>query len=232
MWDFRQLRADIERLFGREQVGLIQPCLNSIHDWRGFGRYHYSEAKRLMSDAVGDRPHHEVLGVMLGEFDQEEGDFEVARFKAAAHITACVHAMHSLADIIGQTLYLGLGMNLDPALAFKEDRWVKMTGVADRLPAGPMADQAAALVKGADFIYLAAMNNHSKHRSVVPVGFSVDFTGEDEEAYGLKFNAFQYEGRAYPAKWVRPTLVSEYPRLETLLHGMGNALNAELAARK
>lgn len=231
MWDFRPLRADIERLFGRDQVALIQPCLNSIHDWRGYARYHFSEAKRLMTEAVGDRPHHEVLGVMLGAFDKEDGDFEWARFQAAAHITACVHSMHSLADIIGQTLYLGLGMNLDPALAFKKERRVNMTSVADRLPAGPLADQASALVKGPDFTYLAAMNNHSKHRSVVPVGFSLDFTGEDKEPHGLKFNAFHYDGKGYPARWVRSTLVPEYQRQETLLHGIGNGLNAELAAR-
>ena len=93
MWDFRPLRADIERLFGRDQVGLVQLCLNSIHAWRGYARYHFSEAKRLMAEAVGDRPHHEMVGVMLGVFDKENGDFEWSRFQAAAHITACVHAI-------------------------------------------------------------------------------------------------------------------------------------------
>lgn len=231
MWDLKVLRVDVERLFGREQVALIRPCLNSIDAWRGYARYHFSEAKRLMAEAVGERPDHEVVGAMLGAFEQEEGDFEEARFKAAAHITACVHAMHSLADIIGQTLYLGLGMNLDPALAIKEEWRVNMTRVASRLPVGPLADQASALVKGEDFIYLAAMNNHSKHRSVVPVGYSVAFTGADQEPHGLKFSAFQYDGVSYPARWVRSTLIPEYQRQETLLHGLGNALNAEVAGR-
>lgn len=168
---------------------------------------------------------------MLGAFDEEEGGFEEARFKAAAHITACVHSMHSLADIIGQTLYLGIGMKLDPALAIKEEWRVNMARVVTRLPTGPLADQASALVNGPSFIYLAAMNNHSKHRSLVPVGYSVDFTGEDEEPHGLKFNAFQYDGKSHPARWVRSTLIPEYQRQETLLHGLGNALNAELAVR-
>lgn len=231
MWDFRPLRADIERLFGRDQVKLIQPCLNSIHDWRGYARYHYSEARRLMAESVGDRHLYEVFDLILGVFDREEGEFEGARFKAAAHVTACVHSMHSLADIIGQTLYLGLGMNLDPDLAFKEERWIRIGSVAGRLPPGPMADLVSSLVKSEDFIYLAALNNHSKHRSVVPVGFSLDFTGEDEEPHGLKFNAFRYDGKDYPTRWVRPTLVAEYQRQEALLHGIGTALNAELAGR-
>ncbi len=168
---------------------------------------------------------------MLGAFDKEDGDFEWARFQAAAHITACVHAMHSLADVIGQTLYLGMGMNLDPTLTFKEERRVRIGSVGDRLLPGLLANQVSALVKHQDFVYLAAMNNHSKHRSVVPVGFSVDFTGEDEESHGLKFNAFQYDGKSYTARWVRSTLIAEYQRQETLLHDIGNELNSELAKR-
>jgi hypothetical protein len=231
MWDFKPLRTDIERLFGRDQVKLIQPCLNSIRGWRGFARYHYSEAKRLMAESVGDHEFFEVFDLMLGVFDREEGEFEKARFQAEAHITACVHAMHSLADILGQTIYLGLGMNLDPTLAFKRERAISVASVAKLLAPGSLADQVAELVKHDDFLYLAAMNNHSKHRSVVPVGFSLDLTGKDEESHGLKFNAFRYDEKDHPARWVRPTLVAEYQRQETLLHGIGNALNAELAGR-
>lgn len=231
MWDFRPLRLDIERLFGREQVKLIQPCLNSIHSWRGFARYHYAEAKRLMAESVGDQEIYEVFDLILGVFEKESGEFQKARFKAEAHITACVHSMHSLADIIGQTLYMGLGMNLDPALAFKKQRQITVIKVASRMQAGPLADLVTELVDGDDFRYLAAMNNHSKHRSVVPVGFGLDFTGEDEEPSGLRFNAFRYDGQDYGARWVRPTLVAEYDRQERLLHAIGDALNLELASR-
>lgn len=130
------------------------------------------------------------------------GEFDCAQLEAASHITACVHAMHSLADVIGQTLYLGLGLNLDPALALKKEPAISIGNVADRLLFGSLADEVSALVEHADFIYFAAMNNHSKHRSVVPVGFALDLTGEDEEADGLKFNAFQYDGKSHPSRWV------------------------------
>jgi hypothetical protein len=231
MWDFKPLRSDMERLHGRGQVELIQPCLNSIHDRRGFARYHFSEAKRLMDEKIGERQDQEVVGVMLGAFNNEEGDFEWARFQAAAHITACVQSMHSVADILGQVIYLGLGMNLDQATAIKKERGINIAAVGERLPAGPIADQVQSLISDPGFVYLSALNNHSKHRSIVTVGFSVDFTGEDELPHGLKFKAFQYDGVPYPARWVRPTLVAEYQRQETLLHGIGNALNAELAGR-
>lgn len=164
-------------------------------------------------------------------FEKESAEFQKARFKAEAHITACVHSMHSLADIIGQTIYLGLGMNLDPALAFKKERQITVLNVAGKIPPGPLAELVQELLNSKDFRYLAAMNNHSKHRSVVPVGFGLDFTGEDEEPSGLRFNAFRYDGQDYGARWVRPTLVAEYDRQERLLHAIGNALNEELAGR-
>lgn len=231
MWDFRPLRGDMERLFGREQVTLIRPCLNAIHEWRGFSRYHFAEARRLMEQAVGERRHEELVGAFLGVCDAEPGDFEQARFEAAAHITACVHSMHSLADIIGQTLYLALGMNLDPALAIEQERRISLWYVSRRLPAGRVADLVATLMRGPDFIYLAAMNNHSKHRSVVPVVFSVDFTNEEAQTHGLRFKPFRYAEVDYPTRWVRTTLINEYQRQEQLLGEIGNALNAELAGR-
>ena len=231
MWDFKPLRKDIERLSGRSQVRLIQPCLDSVVFLRGFSRFHYGEAKRLMEEVVGELPQNEVLGAMLGAFGEDEEAFDDARFKAEAHVVACVNSMHMLADAIGQVLYLGLAMNLDPALAFKNDRSINFKAVAEKLPEGCLKDKALTLTSGADFVYLAAMNNHTKHRSIVPVGYSVNLDGESEIPHGLQFKAFHYDGITYPARWVRPTLTKEYDRQETAMHEIGNALNAELAAR-
>lgn len=188
-------------------------------------------AKRLMVESAGDQRLYQVFDLMLRVFAKDVGEFERARFKAEAHITACVHRMHTLSDIIGQTIYLGLGMNLDPALAFKDERWISVSNVAERLPAGPVAEHVRELVNGEAFRHLAAMNNHSKHRSFGPVGIAPDFTGEDEEPSGLSFNAFRYAGKDHQARWMRPILTTEYQRQETLLHALGNALNAKLAVR-
>ena len=42
---------------------------------------------------------------------------------------------------------------------------------------------------------------------------------------------FTYDGVAYPAKWVRPTLIDEYQRQEGLILTIGNAVNGELRVR-
>lgn len=59
MWDLKPVLVDFERLFGRDQTDLDQPCLNSIHDWRGYCQFYFAQSKRLMDEAIGGRPHHD-----------------------------------------------------------------------------------------------------------------------------------------------------------------------------
>ena len=80
------------------------------------------------------------------------------------------------------------------------------------------------------FTYLAALNNHSKHRSIIEVSYTVNFEADALE-HGLRFNPFTYDGLDYPANWVRPTLANEYQRQEGLILAIGNAVNDELRDR-
>lgn len=232
MWDFGPLREDVKAIYGREQVKLIQPCLNSIWSSRGFARFHFQEAIRLMGDAVGEQEFYSHFDLIAGFFERDQGEFESQRFKAEAHIISCVNAMHSLADILGQTIYLSLAMNLDPAKRFKKDRAINLESVAKKLGPGELSESVSELVDHDDFRYIASMNNHSKHRSIVPVGFSIDLSGQDTQSHGLKFSELRYDDQIFPARWVEPTLKSEYERQEALIMKIGNALNDELAARR
>lgn len=227
MWDLKQLRADVKRCFGSDQVRLIDPCLRSIDDRRGFARYHYSEANGLMDGEIVGRKEPELFAAMMGAYDRDPGDFEWARFRAAAHITACVQCMHAMADILAHTVYFGLGMNLDRATTIKP-KAINIETVRDKIPSIAIKDQMHAFTDHPEYIYLSALNNHSKHRSIVAVGFSVDF---EEATHGLRFSAFEYGSAVYPQRWVKSTLEAEYGRQETYVHGIGHALNADLAAR-
>lgn len=229
-WDLKQLRDDVGRVFGELQRQAISPSLNTIVERRQFTRYHWNEARQLIDEAVGDRNNPELLAVILGAFDKEPGDFEWSRLRAAAHITCCVHSMHSIADILGQVVYLGLGMNRDPAKEL-EERQTNAYSVRDRLDTGKIKDLFHQLLDHNDFVYLAALNNQSKHRSIVPVPYTVDMTGEDEERHGMKFSGFLYENTWHPARWVRPFLREEYRRQEGLIMAIGNAVNRQLTAK-
>lgn len=230
-WDLRQLRENVQRTYGQLQRDAISPCLNTVVERRFFARFHFNEARDMLDAALVGSRKMDLVGRVLGGYDAEHGPFEEVRRRAAAHINACVHAMHSLPDVLGQVIYLSLGMNRDPATELQE-RYTTIYAVRDKLPSGKLRDLVEQLVGHEDFAYLAVLNNMSKHRSIVPVPYSIDMTGEDPEEHGLKFSDFIYDGAHYDARWVRPFLVAEYQRQEALVLEVGLTLNAELGARQ
>jgi len=70
IWDFRQLRHDVERLYGPWQREAISPCLNTVEERRFFARYHYNEARQMVETAVcaSEEPH--LVGRVLGAYDK------------------------------------------------------------------------------------------------------------------------------------------------------------------
>jgi hypothetical protein len=72
--------------------------------------------------------------------------------------------------------------------------------------------------------------NHSKHRGLIAIPFSMDLSGDDEQPHGLKFVGFEFDGVKYPDHWVSPALRKEYDRQDPrIILGAGIALNAGLA---
>jgi hypothetical protein len=230
-WDLRQLREDVQRAFGQLQRDAICPCLDTVVERRFSARFHFSEARDMLDAALVGSRKMDLVARVIGGYDAEHGPFEEVRRRAAAHINACVHAMHSLPDVLGQVIYLSLGMNRDPATELQE-RYTTIYAVRDKLPSGKLRNLVQQLVGHEDFVYLTVLNNMSKHRSIVPLPYSVDMTGEDPEGHGLKFSDFLYDGTHFDARWVRPFLVAEYQRQEALVLEIGLALNAELEAKQ
>lgn len=229
-WDLRQLRDDVQRIFGEWQRNALSPCLDTVVERRFFAQFHFIEARNMLDAALAGHGNVDLFARVFGGYDAELGSFEQVRRRAAAHINACVHAMHSLPDILGQVIYLSLGMNRDPATELQE-RSTNIYAVRDKLSSGKLRELVEQLVAHADFTYLAGLNNMSKHRSIVPVRYSLDMTGQDPEGHGLKFNEFTYDGEHYSTRWVRPFLVSEYQRQEALVMEIGLKLNATLGAK-
>lgn len=228
-WSLKQLREDVKQVFGSDQERLLAPCLQSVDERRAFARYHHAETRRLLETVTTDRTQFEMVAWMLDSESPETTGFQSVRFHASAHVHACVQSMHALADILGHAVYYGLGMNLDPNIKL-DARSVNMRTVRDRLPAGAIRDHLTQLVDDAGFKYLAALVNHSKHRSLIAIPFSVDLSGEDAQPHGLKFGRFEFDGVNYPEQWVTPALRQEYDRQDPHILGAGIALNAAVAA--
>lgn len=229
-WNLGELRDHVRRVHGEDQLRIVNSCLRTVGDRRQFSHYHFNEAMHGIDAVVKDRQDFEMTGVILGAFDDEPGQFDNARFRAYAHITACVQNMHALADNLVHLVYYTLGLNLDPGTRIARERHINWTRVDAALRPSPIKVGLQTLINDPGFVYLDALNNHSKHRTMIEVAYAVSFVEEDAVSHGLRFISFSYEGESYPQRWVRPTLVDEYQRQETQILTIGNALNQALIA--
>ena len=227
-WNLQQLRQDVERLFGDQQLRIINQCLRTIGDRRAFARYHHGEAISKMDAVTQHDTEAELTAALMGAFDTDELSFSGMRFEASAHVIACVQNMHAIVDNMVHFVYYALGLNLDTQRAIKKERAINWQNVRDKLPPGPIKSGLTSLSDEPGFTYLSALSNHSKHRSIVEVDYSINF---HSDTHGLRFTPFSYDGIHYPAAWVRPTLRDEYQRQEDLILRIGKSVNTELASR-
>lgn len=227
-WNLAALRDAVQERYGREQKDALNAPLNSVIQRGAFAKYHYVEAKRLLEAATAAHAEPGDMMMLILGGDTASAAFQQARFQAAAHITACVQNMHATADILAHTVYFALAMNLDPALSLKP-RQIGMAQIIKKVTVGPIHQQLSALVDHEGFRYLSALNNHSKHRSIVDIPFSLDLTSTPVPS-GLKFAAFEYDDEVFPDRWAMPTLDEEYGRQSKLIIGIGQLLNSTLIA--
>lgn len=225
-WNLADLKDAVRHKYGTEQEEKLIPPLNSVVQRGAFAKYHYLEAKRLLEAATAAHAEMGAMVVLILGSDTASVAFRQARFHAAAHVIACVQNMHATADTLAHAVYFALGMDLNPALSI-EPRKITIWNVKDKTPVGNIRNLLNGLVDHDDFRYLNQLNNHSKHRSVVDIPFSVDVTAIDAPS-GLKFSGFKYEGVDIPGCWAMPTLDAEYGRQSALIIRIGQALNSTL----
>ncbi|NWC83154.1 hypothetical protein HX798_23105 [Pseudomonas putida] len=224
-WNLAALIAAVKELHGSDQEKELTPSLNSLVQRGAFAKYHYLEAKRLLETATQAHTQPgEMMLLLLGN-DSASAGLRQARFQAAAHLTACVQSMHATADTLAHAVYFALGMNLDQA-TYLEPRSVTIWKVKEKLSTGPIKNLLAELVDHDDFKYLSALCNHSKHRSIVDIPFSLEMTATYPS--GIKFGVFKYNGNEISDRWALPTLDAEYARQSSLIIAIGQALNSTL----
>lgn len=219
--DLRQqhLKRYLRDLKGDDQVDLFRFSLSSLGDRVAYATYHLDEATRLMSaytSGAGPRP------------GDDHGPFNAALTHTAAHVLACLQSLHACADICAHVVYYGLGSNLDPKPI--EERRVGVSSVLARIPESPVSIALSSITKCADFEYLDAVVNRSKHRSVVYTAYSFDprDSGEDQSWHGVKLWKFERHGRTYPSRRTEEFLTAELDRQRVVLSAVCEKLEEEL----
>ncbi|WP_428417368.1 hypothetical protein [Methylibium sp.] len=236
-WDLKQFRKDVEALFGRDQVALLNPCLASLHDRREFARMQYQEAERLCQDFMADRVEDEdaVMLLALGASD-DSGEFVHTTKRAEGHMVAFLESLYAMSDTLGHVIYFGLGANLDGATRLPERKvslWTVANQLEGRSAVAGLAHAVNALTSHKDYVYAAALTNHCKHRSVVGVPYTFNLVPREKGGYlhGLQFKHFRYGQEVYPPRWVSDVMPQEYVRQTRLVVKIGNELNGALAKR-
>lgn len=226
-WNLRALRDAINDRYGRTHLDLVNPSLGSLVVRQRYAEYHYRDLKRLMRDAIDESA--EQRDVTLLVLADQTGEFGLARFKAEAHLVACLESLHAIADLLAFVAYGALDLRSE----FRSERDVNFASVARVVGGRPEWSEISALMEEfethADNKYLVDVVNHSKHRRVVGAAYHISFVMPQ---HGLQIEAFQRDGRFYPARFVDDFVPVEFARRSRLMCRIGRCINRSLGAQE
>lgn len=230
-WHIARTRSLIEAAFGHDQLDLARPSLKSVVDRQEYARYHYQEAMRLLARFTDEYLTHKPLIAVIWSNDHNDRlAFEELMTQLGAHSIACVQSIHALSDILAHMLYFSLGLN---RVAELKEQNVNATTVTAVLKADPTHVELAHCLdhftSGDSFNHLAALANHSKHRSIVQPRLNEDLSGLRADRHEVRFSSFTYKGTAFPEVTIKSLLESEYARCAELVVGTGEKLNHALS---
>lgn len=230
-WNLEETRKHVRRLYGSDQLKLISASLNSISDRQFFAGYHYHEYKKLLKQNIDDKLAEKDL-LDLTFFPAINGDQEYRTMikKVVANIIGCLQSMHCVGDTLSHVTYYALGLNLRPeALA---ERSISIKSVIDLLNKldefSDISSELTKIISYPDFIYLEALVNHSKHRSIIEPSLDVDATDNEIKTYEVAFPVFSYNKVDYSRRKVEDFLQPFYSWLSFRTVDVGIAINNSL----
>lgn len=226
-WDLNELTSQIKLKRGRDAYLTIKPYLNSVVERLEFARFHYHEARECLNhymiDEFCERELLHLAAFNHGEDSELEG-FHEARFKARAHVLACVQSLHAVSDILGHVIYHALNLN-----QVNRERDINIYKVRDRVKEFPdfksLHSLVDALVRHDEYKYLAGLVNHSKHRSIVGLQMNFNLLEEGNEVKELIFPEFSYNNTHHERRKIFDFLSREFYRQNELVIKIGCELN-------
>lgn len=230
-WDLQETRKTVERIYGRDQLQLIAPCLRSVADRQGYAYVHYQDFRKLLEDYLKSNAEHlPETFLYWTSLDGGQEEFDEFILRVGAQVTACVQSLHSIPDILAHVIYFAIGLNLDNSI---DAHKVNVGSVSQKLQLIPGAVELRRILNsfkdgGA---HLSALANRAKHRSVVLPSFSEDWTGQRAERHTILIQRFEHDGVAYPEVMAKSFLQNEFDRTTKLFVQAGIQLNMLLCDR-
>jgi hypothetical protein len=236
-WNRKKLEDDIEILFGKDQLKLLSPCLETIEEKEFYATYHLNEVERLINEELKKiaLDNAKLTEISYDEDSKESKNAHLVIKKSGAHIIACLQSLHSLADVLAHVIYYAL--NMDNVAKTKMDtRRINAYSVLEKLDlvgnANLIKTNYDSLIKDDEFVYLSANVNRSKHRSIIKRKFWINMDPNKEySANSLEFYKFEFNGKPHAQRRVVEFIKNEHSRIDTLVNEIGNEINKYVSNR-
>lgn len=227
-WEMRLTGELINAVFGAEQWKKAHPSVRSMTDRSEFCRYHYHQAKDMMSEYIEFKLKAKGL---LGVYN-DYGEFSYLMLKIRANITAFVQSLHALADTCSHMLYYSLALDKLPKSlkeknisAFEVLKILEQQSVTRHSEYHQLYSLLREITTGNSYDYLKALTNTSKHRSIVRPELNEDLTGSREKKWILFLESFWYVGKFFEKTDAFKFMEKEHDRIQHLSVKIGVELN-------
>jgi len=230
-WDNGLTGNLVTSIFGASQWKKAHPAVRSMTDRPAFCRYHYHEALNMMNEYIKSNLEETGLWGVYDDYDE----FSYLMQRVRAHIVAFVQSLHAVADTCAHMLYYSLALDKLPGPLKERDISANKVFALlkqQRDVGHPEYDKLCSLFReittGDDYTYLSALNNTSKHRSIVRPELNEDVTGMRGDKWILFLEAFWYEGDLFEKTNAREFMRKEHDRIQPLSVDIGVELNEVL----
>ena len=225
-WDLTELTKNIQKLYGTEQSKKLEPCLNSIEERKTISQYHYCEAKDSVENILYRKPDADsLIDLILIDNSKEGEELEEYKFIIKANILSCIQNIHCISDTLSHVIYYSLNLK-NP----KDESRISLNNVLKSLKSNKsnkkITDLIDSLISNKDYIYLSAIVNHSKHKSIIDNNFKINFREKDKKILEIKLQEFIYRQVTYPSCNAFEFLTKEFDRESDLVIKIGNKLNS------
>lgn len=240
-WDPRNLLKLARRLHDEQVLSDLHRSVSSVRWKLAVAEFHVAEALSAIPKSLPDVPDKRREAAHLALLDMSGSDeaapFSEAQFISEAHAIAAAQALHSVADIVSNVVYLGLGFgSRGKALPVDRRNLHTVRNAVDESGVAPRVAAALARLSASEtFRYLRAYVNTTKHVRLIDRAFGVTVDGVQPERYGLTILPFQYEFRGtvktWPPKWLEDFLRESLSSVWASAVEIGEALEESIASR-
>jgi len=234
---FKSLLMQVSQKHGDTQTEILKPIINSFV-WKSFiAKYHSEEVKDLIRKEISQTSIEEYVEIVKLIFEStartEKGNrFNVAVFKGEAHLIAFAQSIHSLGDIFAQIIYTSL--NLDTKL--KKPIQLKLRTISkinecisDIHEFEKLHSELDCFLNSNQFKYINAYVNITKHRSLIPVTYTLSFSERIKPMHGFKIAKYSYNDCSFEPKFsnelIEDTLVYFDKSYRNILIELNKCLN-------